>query len=206
MATRTINSDARAAWSWTAVLAGIVASLTVQVLLTMLALGIGLISIDVPTANTAPAAVSTAALLWWIASGVFAAFVGGAVAGVLAPFANDTSRMWHALAAWAMAVLVVVGFSTFTAGTATTITGNVAGPGVTSLARYQTYVAPRPGAPTISQAQIEQARKAAAIGVLASFVGLLAGALTAAMGGWWSRDLAESAGVETLAPMNERSA
>jgi hypothetical protein len=177
MAANTLPSEARAARSWTAVLAGIVASLVIQVMLTMFALGIGLVSIDVPTAATAPTAISTAALLWWICSGVFAAFIGGAVAGVLTPFAAPLSRTAHALAAWAIAVLIVVGFSSLSAGTATAVASSVAGPGVVATARLQTLTVPRQGAAPVTQAQLEQARKAAATATWSALSGFSQGHL-----------------------------
>ena len=78
MARRPESAQAAALWTWSAILAGVVTSLIIQALLTMLALGVGLFTIDLPTAANAPVTVSTAALLYWIASGIFAAFVGGA--------------------------------------------------------------------------------------------------------------------------------
>ena len=55
-------------WTWSAVLAGVFASLVVQILLTMLGFGIGLLAIDVPTAQSAPAGAGWAAFVWWAVS------------------------------------------------------------------------------------------------------------------------------------------
>ena len=60
-------------WTWSAVLAGVFASLVVQILLTMLGFGIGLLAIDVPTAQSAPAGAGWAAFVWWAVSGIIAA-------------------------------------------------------------------------------------------------------------------------------------
>lgn len=103
------TTQAAALWTWSAIAGGVVAALIIQAMLTMLALGVGLFALDVPTAADAPVTVSAAALLWWIASGVFAAFVGGAVAGAYAPVRNDKARTVHAVAAWAVASLIVLG-------------------------------------------------------------------------------------------------
>jgi hypothetical protein len=54
----------RSLFSQLAVLAGVFVSLIVQILLTMLGFGIGLLAIDVPTASSAPAGADWAALLW----------------------------------------------------------------------------------------------------------------------------------------------
>lgn len=77
----------RETYSWQAVLAGVVAALIVQVMLTMLGLGIGFLSVDAPTASTAPRGVSWAAFIYWAIGGIIAAFVGGWVAGAVAALA-----------------------------------------------------------------------------------------------------------------------
>jgi hypothetical protein len=68
------------AMSWSAILAGVLASLVIQILLTMLGVGIGLIAIDTSTAAATRVGVGWAAFMWWMFSGVLAAFVGGLVA------------------------------------------------------------------------------------------------------------------------------
>jgi len=196
------TTQAAALWTWSAVAGGVVAALIVQVLLTMLALGVGLFALDMPTATTAPIAISTAALLWWIASGVFAAFVGGAVAGAYAPVANPRARIVHAVAAWAVASLIVLGSAgTVTSGSAAVVS-NMAGPTAalnTRLASPQAQQRATTGGPPAATApdpaQVEQVRRAFATTMFASFIGLLAGALAAALGGWWSRNLADGLGI-----------
>jgi hypothetical protein len=73
------------AWTWSAVLAGVFASLVVQILLTMLGFGIGLLAIDIPTATASPAGAGWAAFVWRAVSGIIAAFIGGAVAAANSP-------------------------------------------------------------------------------------------------------------------------
>jgi hypothetical protein len=176
-------------WSWSAVIAGALTSLILQVMLTMLGLGVGLISTDVPTANNAPVAVSTAAALWFIASGIFSAFVGGAVAGALTPYASDRARSAHALATWALATLIVVGATLFTAAGAGTVAGQLAGPSVNATARLTTMQRVQPGVQPPTQAQLEAARKAAATAMFVSFIGLVLGAAFAFIGGRWSDEI-----------------
>ena len=67
-------------WTWSAVFAGVIASLIFQVLLTMAGFGLGLLTIDIPMADSAPKTVSWAVFAWWAVSGVISAFVGGWVA------------------------------------------------------------------------------------------------------------------------------
>lgn len=182
-------SEARVMWSWSAVIAGTLTSLIIQVLLTMLGIGVGLIATDVPTANNAPVAVSTAAVLWFIASGIFAAFVGGAVAGALSPYLSDRSRSAHALATWALATLIVVGATMLTAAGGATVAGQLAGPTVNATARLQNMQQVRPNVPPPTQAQLDAARKAAATAMFASFIGLVLGAVFAFIGGRWSDEI-----------------
>jgi hypothetical protein len=186
------SAQAAALWTWSAVAAGVVTSLTLQALLTMLALGVGLFTIDVPTAQSAPFTISTAALLYWIAAGIFSAFVGGAVAGAYAPVTNDKARSVHGLVAWAVATLIVLGAASMSAGGATAVAANMSGPGARMAS--QLTATPRPAQPLTAQ-QAEQLRKAFATAMLASFVGLLAGAVAAGAGGYYGRDIADEVGV-----------
>ena len=182
-------SDARIMWSWSAIAAGTLTSLIIQVMLTMLGLGVGLIATDVPTVNTAPVAVSAAAVLWFIASGIFSAFVGGAVAGALSPSLSDRARGSHALAAWALATLIVVGATLLTASGGASVAGQLAGPYVNVNSRLTNMQTVRPNVPPPTQAQLEAARKAAATAMFVSFIGLVLGAVFAFIGGRWSDEI-----------------
>lgn len=172
------SSFAVASWTWSAVIAGVFASLAVQILLTMLGFGVGLLSIDVPTANAAPAATGHIAFIWWAVAGIIAAFVGGAVAASLSPDATDAGRVSHALAAWCVAIVLVVGASALTAGSAANIASNLAGPSYAASSRLDSMTRParQAGTPAPTQAQIEEARRHFAYAMLASFVALLLGA------------------------------
>ncbi len=95
--------------SWGAILAGVVAALVMQILLNILGLGIGAASLD--AANTAdnPSAsgISMTAGIWWIASAIIAAFVGGIVSGRLCGAGSANTARWHGFVTWATATLVV---------------------------------------------------------------------------------------------------
>jgi hypothetical protein len=168
-------------WTWSAVLAGVFTSLVVQILLVMLGFGLGLLTVDVPTADAAPATTGHIAFAWWAVSGILAAFAGGAVAAANAPDQSDAGRVGHALATWAVAVVVVVGVSALSAGSAANMASNLAGPSYAAAARIGTLTPARETtgqaarrAPT--QAQIEQARRHFAYAMIASFFALLLGA------------------------------
>src|SRR4051812_49688440 len=95
-------------WTWSAVFAGVVASLIFQVLLVMAGFGFGLLTVDVSTADSAPKAVSWAIFAWWAVSGVISAFVGGWVAANFSENFTSEGRATHGLMAWAIATLFVV--------------------------------------------------------------------------------------------------
>lgn len=180
MATRTV-SNAFFVWTWSAVLAGVFASLVVQILLTMLGLGIGLLAIDIPTASSAPAGAGWAAFVWWAVSGIIAAFVGGVVAAVNSPDQTDFGRIGHALAAWAVATVIVVGATAMIPAFAGNIAANLAGPSFAANSRVAYYSSNQANRSreTVgstspqTQGQLEEARKHFAYATLASFFALL---------------------------------
>ena len=95
--------------SWGAVLAGAVVALSVQLLLSLLGLGIGLATVD-PAAGDTPDASS-----FGIATGIFYAivtllslFAGGWVAGRLAGMPVRTDGLLHGLVTWSVAMLVLL--------------------------------------------------------------------------------------------------
>jgi ElaB/YqjD/DUF883 family membrane-anchored ribosome-binding protein len=103
--------------SWGAVLAGAVVALSVQLLLSLLGIGIGLATVD-PAAGDTPDAAS-----FGIASGVFYAivtlvslFAGGWVAGRLAGMPVRTDGLLHGLVTWAVTMLLLLYVVTTTVG------------------------------------------------------------------------------------------
>lgn len=103
--------------SWGAIFAGMVVALIVQVLLTMLGVGIGIASLN-PGASDNPAA-STFSILagaWYLLSGVIAAFAGGYVASRMSGKVLPTAGALHGLTTWALTTLVVLYLMTSTIG------------------------------------------------------------------------------------------
>lgn len=169
-------------WSWSAVFVGVIASLIFQALLSMLGFGLGLLSVDVPTAESAPKAVTWAVFTWWVVSGVISAFVAGWVAANFSDSFSAEGRATHGLLAWALATLIVLGASGL--GASTSVAGNLGGPVVTAFGEYRTISGPdvrtRP-----TPAQVEAARRNLALVMLGSFVALLVGAGAAVAGSQW---------------------
>ena len=94
--------------SWGAVFAGVVMVLAVQLLLSMLGLGIGLSTIDPAESGATPSAGSLGigAGIWWAVSYLLALFVGGYVAARLAANLVGFDGMLHGLLTWAFTLLV----------------------------------------------------------------------------------------------------
>jgi ElaB/YqjD/DUF883 family membrane-anchored ribosome-binding protein len=103
------STEAIKRMSWGAVLAGAVVALSVQLLLSLLGIGIGLATVD-PAAGDTPSAAS-----FGIATGVFYAivtllslFAGGWVAGRLAGMPVRTDGLLHGLVTWSVAMLLLL--------------------------------------------------------------------------------------------------
>jgi hypothetical protein len=95
--------------SWGAIFAGVVVALVVQVLLTMLGVGLGVASLDPGTAdNPGTATFSIVAGIWYVISGIVAAFVGGYIAARMSGKTVPTTGALHGLTAWAFTTLVVI--------------------------------------------------------------------------------------------------
>jgi hypothetical protein len=184
MAPHTVNSSGLlVGWTWSAVLAGVFTSLVVQILLTTLGFGVGLLTIDLATATEAPKITGHIAFAWWAISGVIAAFAGGAVAAANTRDQSDSGRVGAALAAWMVAVVVVVGASALTAGSAANVISNLGGPAYAAVNRIENLRNPPRTAQTPARAptaaEIEAARKHFSYVMLASFAALLLGGFAA---------------------------
>lgn len=96
--------------SWGAVFAGVVMVLAVQILLSMLGLGIGFSTVDPAQNGGTPSAssLSIGAGLWWGVSYLLALAVGGYVAARLAAIATPLEGVLHGLLTWAFALLIAV--------------------------------------------------------------------------------------------------
>ena len=104
--------------SWGAIFAGVVVALVVQVLLTMLGVEIGIATLDPGTAdNPAPSTFSMVAGIWYVLTGILAAFAGGYIAARMSGKTIPTSGALHGLTTWAFTTLLVLYLLTSTVGT-----------------------------------------------------------------------------------------
>lgn len=96
--------------SWGAILAGAVAALVIQIVASMVGIGIGLSALDASGATENPTAggFSLGAGLWWVVSGIVASLVGGYLAGRLSGRPSVSTGGYHGLVSWAVTTLVVL--------------------------------------------------------------------------------------------------
>jgi len=94
--------------SWGAIFAGVVVGLVTQVLLTMLGIGIGVATIDPGGASPAASTLSIASGIWYVLSGIVAAYAGGYVAARMSGQTVPTTGALHGLTTWAFTTLLVL--------------------------------------------------------------------------------------------------
>ena len=94
--------------SWGAIFAGVVVGLVVQVLLTMLGIGIGVATLDPTGGSPAASTFSIASGIWYVVSGIIAAYAGGYIAARMSGKTVATTGALHGLTAWAFTTLLVL--------------------------------------------------------------------------------------------------
>jgi hypothetical protein len=124
--------------SWGAIFAGVVVALVVHVLLTMLGVGIGVATLD-PGAGDNPAASTFSVVtgLWYVLSGIIAAFAGGYIAARMSGKTVATTGALHGLTTWAFTTLLMLyllstAVGGIVGGTFSGITGAIGGMGQTA--------------------------------------------------------------------------
>src|SRR5688572_14890487 len=87
--------------SWGAIFAGLTAAVIIQMLLTLLGVGIGAATIN-PLQEQAPGeGLGIGAAIWFFASSLIAMYVGGRVAGRFSNAPTRHDRMMHGIFTWA---------------------------------------------------------------------------------------------------------
>lgn len=95
--------------SWGAVFAGAAIALVMQIILSMIGLGVGLSTLDIAQGDTPTAgSLSIGAGIWWVVSGIIAAALGGYIAGRLSGKASESTTAYHGLISWSVATLAVM--------------------------------------------------------------------------------------------------
>ena len=94
--------------SWSAVFAGVLIAVVVQMLLTLLGLGIGLGTIDPVQEQNPTAGLGIGSAIWYIISSLLSLFIGGWIAGRLASAPRLFDGMIHGALTWSLVTLLTV--------------------------------------------------------------------------------------------------
>lgn len=181
---------------WSAIVGGTVAALGVQLILTLLGIGIGAAVAD-PVRPIDGDGIGFGAVLWLILSGIISFGIGGWVAGHMSGVVRTGSGAMHGVMAWALAA--VLG-ATVTALAGSPVLGGTAagaGPAYAAIERTDTGVAGATGAglttatgtrtTTMTTQEIEAARRTIAQTSLWTAVAFLLSLIAAGIGGTLGR-------------------
>lgn len=141
--------------SWGAVLAGVVTTLAIQILFSVLGLGLGSGTIDPLQEQDPTRGIATGAAIWFVVMSLFALFVGGYVAGRLAGVPRRVDSALHGFLAWGLATLLGVYLLTSAVGGLLSGALGLVGRSVTLAGAG--LAAAAPGAAEAARGRLEQA-------------------------------------------------
>jgi hypothetical protein len=129
--------------SWGAVLAGVALTLVLQLLFSLLGIGLGLAAVDPaavgaaggPEDNPSATTISLTAGIYWVVTSLIAIYAGAWVAGRLAGMPNRTDGMLHGITAWSVATLLLFYLLTSTVGSLIGGAFNLVGSAAQSVAQ-----------------------------------------------------------------------
>lgn len=156
---------------WGPIWAGLITAITTFLLLELLALGIGLLSINLdPNASNQTSA--------WVSAiiGLIAFFTGGSVAGMTSAVRGTATGLLNGFLVWALGTVVILVFSSLGLGQVFGALGNVMGQ-FNLIASGSLNV---PGVNVDNQQLVSAIRT----GALTGFFSLLVSAAAAGLGGW----------------------
>lgn len=110
--------------SWEAILAGTVAAISIQILLTILGLAVGLTSAN--AADVDAQGMGMGAGVWWLVSGLVSLFIGGFIAARLAGVPRDFEGCMHGFITWCTVNVLSALFVTTALGSMVLGTANAA--------------------------------------------------------------------------------
>lgn len=113
--------------SWGAVIAGVVVALVVQLILSLLGLGIGFGAIEPLQQSNPFAGLGTGALIWWVVSMLIALFLGGMVSSRLAGVPRASDSVLHGVLTFSVFTLVSFYLLTTAIGSVISGVGSVVG-------------------------------------------------------------------------------
>jgi len=130
--------------SWAAIIAGVILVIAVQLLLSMIGIGVGLGMVD-PTAGGTPGAGSfgIGAGVWWLVSSLVALAFGAYAASWLAGLNNRLDGVLHGLVIWGIATLLTFYLLTSAVGGLIGGAFSVVGSGLSAAGSGISSVAPK---------------------------------------------------------------
>jgi hypothetical protein len=111
--------------SWAAIFAGAMVALGIQLLLSLLGIGIGMGSIDPLRERNPMAGLGISTLVWWAISLLLALYAGGWVAGKLSRTMNRFESIMHGILTWIVFVLFNIYLLSSAAGSIMNAAGGV---------------------------------------------------------------------------------
>ncbi len=128
--------------SWSAILAGVIVAVIVQLLLSLLGLGVGLSTFS-PTTDDSPfSGYGTGASIWWLLSVLIALFSGGLVTGWLSYSSEKVDNMLHGVVAWALFTLLSLYIVTSSVGRILGGIGTIVGKSASAVGSVVSSAAP----------------------------------------------------------------
>ncbi len=118
--------------SWGAIIAGVIVAIIVQLLFSLLGVGIGFVSFT-PTSDSEPfSGLGTGVMVWWIVTILISLFAGGWVSGWLATTTNKIDRILHGVLTWSIFALFSLYVVSTSVGSVIGGVGNVIGKGLSA--------------------------------------------------------------------------
>lgn len=113
--------------SWAAIFGGALIALGIQLLLSLLGLGIGSGAVDPLKEKNPMDGLGMGALIWWIITFLIALFAGGWVSGRLSGAAHKFESVLHGVLTWVIFVLFNIYLLTSAAGSILNTAGGILG-------------------------------------------------------------------------------
>jgi hypothetical protein len=118
--------------SWGAIFAGLLVTVVIQMMLTLLGIGIGAASIDPLREQNPGQGLAIGSAIWLIASALIAVFIGSCIAGRLSGGPRASDGLLHGVVTWSAATMLTVAMLVSAAGvviggTSTLLSGLVKG-------------------------------------------------------------------------------
>lgn len=127
--------------SWASIFAGLVIALALQILLSLLGIGVGLSTVDPVNEAHAASGLGTGAAIWFAISAIVSMFVGGLV-GARSSNSLPNDGILHGLLVWALTTLMMFYLVTTAVGRVVSGVGSIVGAGLSATGTAVAAVAP----------------------------------------------------------------